>query len=70
MPDDAITGATYYDSIFQSSFEIVDIEPDEYDSVDPEEITLTLEYETVGTVTIDLEQFRDDEDIELVDVPE
>lgn len=71
MPDDAIIGATYYDEVFDSEFEITSIEPEEKDSHDPEEIVLTMEYAALDlSIEVDLEQFREDESIEIVSVPE
>lgn len=65
---DAIVGARYHDSVFDDDFEIVDIEPDEFDSHDPTEITVTLKYDGMGTVTIDLAQFRNEYGIELLSI--
>jgi hypothetical protein len=66
---DAIIGATYRDDVFDDEFEIVDIEPDEFDSHEPSDIVLTLEYDSGATIQIDLEQFREDYGIELLDPP-
>lgn len=70
MPHDAIEGARYRDDVFDDEFVLTDVEPESFDSHDDEEIELTLEYDEVGTVTVDLAQFRRDASIEVIEVPE
>lgn len=68
MSDDAIVGARYEDEVFNDEFEITDIEPEAYDSHEPEDIVLTLEYDSMGTIQIDLAQFRDEYGLHLLEV--
>lgn len=74
MTHDAIVGARYMDTVFNSEFVIVAVEADRDDGLpDPEDISVMLEYEDHDydrIVTVDLDTFRDLDDIYVVDVPE
>ena len=68
MPEDAIVGATYEDRVYDDTFTIVEVSS-ESESADEDEIDVAMEYERLGEITVTLEQFRAQDDIDLLGVP-
>lgn len=70
MTRDAIEGARYYDAVFDDEFVITNVESDVEEGAEPDEIDVTLAYEAWGEeMEVTLEQFREDDDIEVLSVP-
>lgn len=74
MTHDAIVGARYMDTVFNSQFVVIAVEADENTDTPPEasDITVVMEYEDRETgriQTTDLDAFQSLEDIYVVDVP-
>lgn len=62
--DNVVVGAQYYDTAYDQEVEVVDVRET------GGEITVQLEYENMGRVTITLDMFQDTDDFDLIDVPE
>lgn len=63
----AFDGARYSDTVFDDKFTITDIEP-EKETADASEIELTLEYDRLGEMTVNLEVFQHEDGIELLSI--
>lgn len=62
--DNVVVGAQYYDTAYDQEVEVVDVRET------GGEITVQLEYENMGRVTITLDMFQDTDDFDLIDIPE
>lgn len=67
MANDAIVGASYEDRVYDDEFTIIAVES-ESEAADDDEIDVTMEYERLGEITVTLEQFRAQDDIDLIGV--
>lgn len=73
MPHDALVGARYKDSIYDSNFTIVSVHARDEDTsriTDDSDILVEMDYDEFdSTIEVTLEQFREDETIELLSIP-
>lgn len=71
-PRDAIIGARYMDTVFDSEFTIVAVRAETDDGVaDEDDIIVVMDYDTFdGTSEVPLSVFRDEAGIEVIDIPE
>lgn len=71
MKRDAIIGARYEDSVFDSEFTITEIRAETDEPVASEEdVVVIMDYEVMeGTTAVSLDTFRSESGITLIDLP-
>lgn len=70
MPDDALIGARYHDSVYDADFTVVSVRTNE-NLPEDHQIVVVLDYDTIDQeMEVSLETFKSAESIDVISVPD